>query len=700
MKFSERIAILIFFFLGIFSSVSAQRPSGTLPVIYINTENRQDITSKDYYLTADCWLDPLNTGFTPVGSESEPVLLNIKGRGNYTWIGFDKKPYRLKFDKKQEMPGMKKSKHFVLLAHADDNLGFMRNTLGFELSRRLGLPWTPAQQPVELVLNGDYRGIYFLTENIRVDEDRVNIVEQKDLAEDPEEVTGGWLVEIDNYDSDPHVTVRDDGHRWGTDLFFTYKTPEVLSQQQEKYLKDQMQMLNDLFVSSDKSKAPWTQYVDLDQLVRYYIVQEILDDAESFHGSCYLYKDLGQQQWKFGPVWDFGNSFRRGDSKKFIYQNPPYGQAWIGEIAKFEVFQNKLKEIWKEFIDNDYEGLDTYLKAFVDEISSGATNDYRRWPGYGNRNIQEDYEEFTGYMNRRISWLDEQWGEGVVNPGPLPDPNTQIFLRGDFNNWDLTHPFTLGEDGLYYINNITIGDSGFKIGDKSWMVVDYGSYSPEINIVKGQPYSLYYKGFNIKPTEYLENVDIIFDLENKIVLIKNSDPQEDPEPDPQPDVTIYLRGDFNNWAITHPFTLMKDGLYYATDVTTAIGRGSFKIADAEWKDINLGSNGDYIRVGYPYQLISGTNDNIYSEQLLEHMDYILDLERKILVVKETGTMNVDVNKVDDSISILGNKVSAPGEIKIYDVTGRLLQHGRDSLTVCSEGLLIVVTPGKTLKHIF
>lgn len=129
---------------------------------------------------------------------------------------------------------MKKSKHFALLAHADDNLGFLRNTMGFELSRRGGLDFTPEQRPVEVVLNGEYIGLYFLTETIRVDSDRVKITEQADNISDPEEITGGWLVEIDNYWDADQITINEGN---GELIRLTYKSPEVLSDAQSDYLK-------------------------------------------------------------------------------------------------------------------------------------------------------------------------------------------------------------------------------------------------------------------------------------------------------------------------------------------------------------------------------------------------------------------------------------------------------------------------------
>ena len=196
----------------------------------INTENSTPITSKEYYLNGTYYLDNLGIeGYKSIGSANEPLTLKIKGRGNYTFTGFDKKPYRLKLDAKAALLGMKRSKQFALLAHADANRGFLRNTRGFELSRRGGLDFTPEQRPVEVVLNGEYIGLYFLTETIRVDSDRVKITEQADNISDPEEITGGWLVEIDNYWDADQITINEGN---GELIRLTYKSPEVLSDAQ------------------------------------------------------------------------------------------------------------------------------------------------------------------------------------------------------------------------------------------------------------------------------------------------------------------------------------------------------------------------------------------------------------------------------------------------------------------------------------
>lgn len=384
--------------------------SGTLPVMFINTDGGVEITSTEEYVNGTYYIDNMGIeGIESIASPDSAFALQIRGRGNYTWRDFDKKPYRLKFDKKAAPLGMNKSKHFALLAHADDQMAFLRNTVGFELSRRLGLKYTPAQQPLEVVLNGKYIGLYFLTETIRVAKDRVNIVEQPDTATDATTITGGWLVEIDNYDETEQVRITEGN---GEVIRFTYKTPEILSSQQERYLRTQMIAANSAIYSTDKSSETWEHYIDMDSLARFYIVQEVMDNAESFHGSCYLHKDQGKTKWIFGPVWDFGNSYRR-DNGFFIYQYPPFGQTWIGEIAKYPRFQQKVVEVWQQFKGNDYEGLHEFINSFVDQIYSASHSNYTRWPQYGNGDIEWAKDEFVKNLDNRIAWLVSQWGEGV-----------------------------------------------------------------------------------------------------------------------------------------------------------------------------------------------------------------------------------------------------------------------------------------------
>ena len=407
--------------------LNAATYSGTLPVLYIQTENKEPITSKDYYLNATYYLDAIGLeGYESIGSASAPLTMEIKGRGNYSWTGFDKKPYRIKLADKQPLLGMKKSKHFALLAHADDSndrKGFMRNAVGFELSRMIGMTYTPDARPLEVVLNGDYIGLYFLTEHIRVDKDRVNIVEQEDEETDNEKITGGWLVEIDNYDDDPHITIKEGGK---TTMWITYKTPEVLSPQQEQYLTEQMKLIDNLVYGDKNSEELWN-YLDMDALAKFYIVQELTDNYESFHGSCYLHKEMGEnEKWYFGPVWDFGSSFNR-DKSQYMYQGDVWHNHWIPEICKFPAFMNRVKEVWNEFYNGDYNNIYNFIDTHENLIAQAAVKDKERWSQYhGSQTIGTYIERTTNVLRKNAEWLNEQWKEGSGSNGNDNEPDTVI----------------------------------------------------------------------------------------------------------------------------------------------------------------------------------------------------------------------------------------------------------------------------------
>ena len=387
--------------------------SGTLPVVYLNTKDSVAITSKEEYITGSLYIDPLSTGYKALGSVEAPIAGQFKGRGNWTWSGFDKKPYRIKFDKKQAVLGMPSNKHWCLMAHADDCLGFLKNYAGYKLSEALGLKWTPKAVPVELVMNGEYYGLYFLTEQVRVGSNRVNITEQEDYATDS--VSGGWLVEIDNYEEEGNVTLYENNNQT---VWFTMKSPELLSPSQRTYIEDQLNDLNKAIWGNSASSL-WEK-MDLDEAVKFYLVQELMEDCESYHGSCYLYKDRDRdgntEKWYFGPVWDFGNAFNRG-RELWIYEYPQFAQYWIGQLATWPQFQAKLKEVWYVFLHDKQSNFLTAIDNLAVLIEQGAKNDAAKWGGTtnycDNSNMTAKRQEFINKFNWRTNWLYQQWGEGT-----------------------------------------------------------------------------------------------------------------------------------------------------------------------------------------------------------------------------------------------------------------------------------------------
>lgn len=454
--------------------------SGTLPVMFINTEGAVPITSKDEYVYADYYVDNMGIeGIENVGSQDAPQLMEIRGRGNYTWSDFDKKPYRIKLDQKTPLLGMKRNKHFALLAHPDDKLGFLRNTVGFEISRRLGLAWTPAQQPVEVVLNGDYLGLYMLTEIIRVEPDRVNITEQANYETNRFLITGGWLVEIDNYLEEEQIrTVEGNGNS----IWSTYKSPELLSDEQRTYLTGLINTVNAAIYVSDKTNNSWEKYIDPDTLACFYLTQELLDDTESFHGSCYWHKENGDStKIMFGPVWDFGNAFHRTPNR-FIYDQPAFTQTWIGEIAKFPHFQEIVLKHWNRYVRMHHKSMDEFIDDFIGKIYYAAMSDAARWPQYGNPDILNDRDTFKSYFHSKYSWLASQWGEPSDVPG-------DVNLDGSVNAADVTllYDILLGgmplDDELSTLADVNHDGSVTSADVTTLYDIILGFYVPETGIV-------------------------------------------------------------------------------------------------------------------------------------------------------------------------------------------------------------------------
>ncbi|MCC8176263.1 MAG: CotH kinase family protein [Bacteroidales bacterium] len=435
--------------------------TGTLPVMYINVYTDatkaalnssaidKDLQGKDYFKYADYYLvvpDGLDTKFTNVGSATSPLALQIKPRGNYTRTGFSKKPFKLKLDKKQNFGSMningEKSKHWALLNQSDDYLGFLRNFVGFNLGEKMGLPWTPRIEPIEVVINGNYRGLYFLTESIRVGDGRVDIQELDDEVTDCNLVSGGYLIELDNYKDDTTIAINTGDT--GDDLVWvTPDTPEIYSSVQTQFVTDQFSTMHSLVKS--KSTTLWS-YMDLDDAARYYIIEEILGHWESYHGSTYMFRDRGtDQKWHFSPLWDHGNAFA-STYNKYFYDCDTYGNTWITDMVNMSTFMAKVKPSFLWFMQKQYGDLVSEMSAFATKIQTAAEVDAKRWNGQplpvqyndplnnytatnptavaDNSDVLGDLATVTDYLSNRLSWLRTQWGDYTTGDYSEPERDT------------------------------------------------------------------------------------------------------------------------------------------------------------------------------------------------------------------------------------------------------------------------------------
>ena len=380
-------------------------PSNTLPVLYIETEGHAPVDQKEIYIAAKAWLDASMTEeYESLGSAEEPLDLGIRGRGNASWTAY-KKPYKLKFDKKQEILGNAKNKHYALLHYIGGYTSYFSEPLGFELGKRLGLAWTPNVLPVEVVLNGDYIGLYFLAETIRVDKNRVNITEQEDECTDPELVSTGWLVEIDNYADENQIVLYEPN---GTKLRLTFDTPEVLSELQLDYITNQFERLIDAVHNPDKNSDEWLEYIDAESCAKVYIVNELIRNYDAYNGSFYMHKDDGDI-WTFGPLWDLGYSLDKVATTSIMDELPPTSvPKLMPEILKYPKFIDITKDVWTKFYEEQgIDWVDNFVTDWLNRISQAVERDVERWPGLARRDVASPASAAAYFIKGNAAWFDD-----------------------------------------------------------------------------------------------------------------------------------------------------------------------------------------------------------------------------------------------------------------------------------------------------
>lgn len=400
-------------------------PSGTLPIFYIETVNHNPIDQKETYIDAVAWLDASMTDeYESIGSEDKPLVLGIRGRGNSTWKAEGPKPYKLKFDKKQPFFGLTKNKHWVLLS-VTTSYDIYTNLLGYKMAEQLGMKYQPKRFPVEVVLNGTYVGLYFFSENVRIDEGRVDIIEQPDLNRDDATIPYGWLVEIDNYEDDAQIRIPDPTapDNRNSDIKITYSTPEVLSDVQEQWLFEQFDGFAKAAYGTNKLDREWEKYVNMADFVKFNIVQEALHNRDAYVGSCKLYKG-NEESWHFGPLWDMNYSVSEYKSS-MLWEISNHNQKYINAIGRYPRFIKEVNRYFSKYFTNyGTEWIRPFLDSVYVSLQPAMQASQNAWPEYTHIDV------------------------GPANPATFMSYNiyyVQMRLNTDLRTYDLTIETTIDD---------------------------------------------------------------------------------------------------------------------------------------------------------------------------------------------------------------------------------------------------------------
>ncbi len=324
-----------------------------LPIVKIQTKDNAYIESKDEWI--DAVLEITNADIDDWNLE--PIDISIRGRGNTSWAQA-KKPFAIKLNEKTSVCGMPKHKRWVLIANYLD-MSFMKNEMAFFLSRQLCMDYTVRGEYVNLVLNGNFVGLYWLGEQIKVDKNRVNINEEND-----------YLIEMDVY--------YDELWKFKTDikqLPVMIKNDEYMTDDKLAVLQNFMNQLESVLYSpSFPEDDTFTSLIDIDSFAKFYLVNEIMHNGELNHPkSCYFTFKTDDTILRAGPVWDFDWSAGTTNTALSVCNS-----LYYDALLKTDAFTTKLNELLS---DNDFspENVSLQIENLRNKISKSAYLDGERW---------------------------------------------------------------------------------------------------------------------------------------------------------------------------------------------------------------------------------------------------------------------------------------------------------------------------------
>jgi subtilisin-like proprotein convertase family protein len=390
--------------------------------------------------------------------------IDIELRGNYSQ-SLPQKPYKFETldatgnEQDVSILGMPEESDWCLISTYNDKV-FMRNNLAYKLFSEMG-HYSPRNRYCEVVVNGNYVGIYTLTEKIKRGHNRVDIAKLETIENSGLNVTGGYIIKDDYWDWDdswqlnyhpldhPDLDVR---------LVYEYPKPEDISEQQKTYIQSfindyETSLYGDNFADAELGYA---KYIDVDSFLDYFFVNELARNIDGFRKSCYFNKDKDPSastlaKLNAGPVWDFDwawkdipgcSIFEATDGSGWAYLindcspdvNSP---GWYVRLLQDPEFANKMRCRWEYFRTNilDEDTLDNYIDTTAAYLNEAQARHFDRWGNLGLNTGTPEVEadpttfdaevtQFKQWINLRLTWLDENMpgsdescALGLNNPG-------------------------------------------------------------------------------------------------------------------------------------------------------------------------------------------------------------------------------------------------------------------------------------------
>ena len=344
-----------------------------VPTIRIYTSTGGMISSKKQYVQATISID--GGGVFPDMPETEML---IKGRGNSSWAGaWGKSPYHMKFATGVKPLGLTKGKHWNLIANAQ-KYSMTTNAIAMKMAQLVETAGFNHEIPVELYINGDYRGSYNLTEKIGFANNSIDL---------PSE-TYATMLELDSY--------YDDEQKFRTDYYdlpVNIKEPDF-SKGLTELTKEQIEASFNRVVTSLYNEEDISYMIDLDYLARFLFVDEFTANFELMHPKstfCYNPNVMNaDSKYIFGPVWDFDWGYGYVSNKNYFtaYSNVDFwnrvqgnGYPWAYRQRYCgEKFDKKYYNLWHEFVTGGkLDELIDFCDDYYEFAALSFTHDDTKW---------------------------------------------------------------------------------------------------------------------------------------------------------------------------------------------------------------------------------------------------------------------------------------------------------------------------------
>ena len=473
MKHTENlIAVTICLLLIINSKILSQTDSvvlesSNLPIVVINTDGENIHNS--YRIIADMGI--INNPDGQRNYLSDPFSdyngkINIEIRGSSTQM-FDKKSYGFETQDSNgnnlnvPLLSMPEENDWILYApYADKTL--LRNELPYYLARSLGI-YASRTAYCELILNGEYRGLYVLMEKIKQDKNRVDIAKLNPEDTTGNELTGGYIIKSDKPNGNEWQVNVDPLYGFDKSLY-QYHDPkdETITPQQKKYIQNFIFEVESTLVSPNYTDTinGYAKYLDVPSFADYFLISEFTKNLDSYRFSFYIYKKKDSNGGKLyaGPLWDYDLAFANyGENaweepwktSEWNANIPAWHRTfWMKRLLNDTNFVNKLKARWNEIRKGVFSN--SNIMNFIDQtttrLKEARIRNFTKWQIIGkyvwpNFFVGPTYEvEITFlkfWITERLNWMDvELYG----SPLSAVDDNNQ-FIKSYELSQNYPNPF-------------------------------------------------------------------------------------------------------------------------------------------------------------------------------------------------------------------------------------------------------------------